>query len=118
MKSFWKPIKVTYVAAGVLALAGFASPASAKVHRCSPHMYWTNIRVDRLSCGQANRLHREKLRNCSGATRRVKRNSYVWTCYFGRWTSTEWTNRYGAFFDRIFIRRDHGRIWLRYDALP
>ena len=31
--------------------------------------------------------------------------------------STEWVARQG-FSDHVYIRRNHGRIWMRYDAKP
>ncbi len=101
-------------------LVALAPSAVARVHRCAPtNAYWSEIRIDHLSCGQAYRLHKEKLRDCSyGTTRRVTRTAYVFTCYFGRWTSTERVNRRGTFFDYVYIRRDRGRIWLRYSAAP
>jgi hypothetical protein len=96
-----------------------APVAGAKVHRCAPtDQYWTNIRVDHLTCRQAYRLHSEKLRRCMNPSRRVTPRAYVYTCRFGPWIATERTDRHGPFFDRVYIRKHHGRIWLRYDALP
>jgi hypothetical protein len=106
----------------VLVLAiwlGVASGAHAKVHSCAAtNIYWTNIRVDHLSCAQAYQLHNRKLRECTSRTRQVTPTAYVYTCYFGPWTSTERIGRGSSFFDHVYIRRDRGRIWLRYDAVP
>src|ERR1700683_3655458 len=94
--------------------------AKASVAMCSPRVYWVNIRVHGMTCSQAQRLHGKKLRYCSNSSqvsRRVTRTAYVYTCYFGPWLSIERVGK-DTGGDSIYIRRDHGRIWLRYDAVP
>lgn len=109
-------------ALGLVALAAAligvtSSAAAAAPHRCSSHRYWSNIVVYRMTCEQAVQLHREKLRDCTHALRRVKRHESVYTCVFGPWKSVEQV-RAIPFSDRIHIGRDGGRIWMRYDASP
>lgn len=102
------------------ALIGVASPAAAgapRPRRCPSHPYWTNIHVYRMTCEHAVQLHREKLRNCTHAHRRATPHAYVYTCMFGPWESIERVGRL-RFSDRIYISRDAGRVWMRYDALP
>jgi hypothetical protein len=100
------------------ALIGVTSPAAAAApHRCPSHRYWRNIVVYRMTCEQAVQLHREKLRDCTHAIRRVRRHESVYTCVFGPWLSVEQV-RAIPFSDRIHIGRDGGRVWMRYDASP
>jgi hypothetical protein len=63
-----------------------------------------------MNCGQARRLHNHKLRDCQNATRVVTRTAYVYTCRFGPWISTEDVGSH-AFSDKVYIRRDHGRVY-------
>lgn len=109
---------VALVAVAVL-LAVASSASAAKVRRCpdQTRQYWVNIRVRGMTCRQARSLHSRKLRDCLNPTRTVTRTTYVYTCRFGPWTSTERVGRH-AFSDSVYIRRDRGRVWLRYDALP
>lgn len=100
------------------ALIGVTSPtAAADTHRCPSRLYWRHIVVHGMTCEQAVQLHQEKLRDCIHPIRRVRPHESVYTCVFGPWKSLERVSAI-PFSDRIRIRRDDGRIWMRYDALP
>jgi hypothetical protein len=71
-----------------------------------------------MTCAQAAQLHDEKLAACAHPKRRVTPPAYIYTCRFTPWFSIERVGRGSSFSDRIYIRRDRGRIWLRYDAIP
>ena len=106
---------VALALAAVLASAPAARAADG--HPCPSHQYWDDIVVRGISCEQANRLHEEKLRACVQTRRHVTAHWYVYTCGFGPWRVTERVARTSPL-DMVYIRRDKGRIWLRYDALP
>jgi len=102
----------------VVALIGVSTAAAAPApHRCPSHRYWRNVVVYRMTCEQAVQLHREKLRDCTHALRRVRRHESVYTCVFGSWKSIEQV-RGIPFSDRVQISGHGGRIWMRYDASP
>jgi len=113
--AFWTAGGLGAVTAAVVALAPAASAATD--HGCPGGMYWDSIVVHGMSCHQAAQLHSEKLSECTDPRRAVTPTAYVYTCSFGPWRSTERVARFGGS-DRIYIRRDHGRIWMRYEALP
>jgi hypothetical protein len=81
------------------------------------HHHWNDIVVHGMTCDQAVQLHQEKLRDCTHAQARVKRHESIYTCVFGPWKSLEQV-RQVRFSDRIRISRDHGRVWMRYNATP
>jgi hypothetical protein len=109
-------VVIPVLMAAALAFAPSAQSATTS-HRCPAHAYWDDIVVRGMSCHQAAQVHQAKLRDCPEPRRRVTPAAYVYTCSFGPWRSTERVGRH-RFFDDIYIRRDAGRIWMRYEALP
>ena len=108
------------LATALAAAAAVVAPSAvaATGHRCPSHTYWENVIVHGMTCSQAVRLHREKLRDCPHPVRRVTPGAYVYTCRFGPWKSIERVGRRDGFSDRIHISRNSGKVWMRYDALP
>jgi hypothetical protein len=113
------PVRFLIAGIAAAAVAALAVPpgALADTHDCPAHRYWDNIVVHDMGCRQATRVHRQKLADCTYPTKRVTPTAYVYTCYFGPWISTERVGRH-SFSDRIYIRRSHGRSWMRYGAVP
>ena len=118
MKPRWGAATGAAIAAGLL-----LAPAAlaARTHGCpNQDQFSTNMIAHGMNCGTAYHVHNVKVRECptENMDRTETATEYVYTCSFGPWSVTERIAKSGGFYDRVYVGKGYGRVWMRYESAP